>query len=189
MPLSDAIRWDARYREEISDGRARPRPFLLQNLELLPRRGTALDIAMGLGANSRVLVEHGLTVYGVDVSIEATRRARQKTPQIRAICADLTTFRMPRQAFDVVLNLYYLQRDLLAELNTIIRPGGIAIVETLMVDMLQVKPELNPDYLLQPGELRTLFSGWEILQYREGWGPSDSRKARSVASLVARFPV
>jgi tellurite methyltransferase len=188
MPLSDAIRWDRRYREDPSGGRVQPRSILLQNLDLLPHSGAAIDLAMGLGANARVLVERGLTVVGIDISLEAARRARRKTPQLRAVCADLTYFRLPPRHFDVILNLYYLQRELCTALKTIIRPGGIVIVETLMLDMLKIKPELNPDYLLRTGELRELFSGWEILKYSEGWAPSESSKDRAVASLVGRFP-
>jgi len=45
----------------------------------------------------------------------------------------------------------------------------------------------NPDFVLNPGELPDLFSGWEILLHEEGLEPS--KKGGSLAGIVARRPV
>ena len=41
---------------------------------------------------------------------------------------------------------------------------------------------MNRDYLLEPGELRNEFPGWDILHYSEGAPPG----RRAVAEIVAR---
>jgi hypothetical protein len=49
-----------------------------------------------------------------------------------------------------------------------------------------MRPDLPPDFLLQPGELRQAFRDWEIMLYREGWIASDHGTQKAVASLIAR---
>ena len=44
---------------------------------------------------------------------------------------------------------------------------------------------MNPDFLLQPGELRAEFHGWEILHDYEGTPTEDGHRRRT-AELVAR---
>ena len=154
----------------------------------LPPRGLALDAAMGLGGNAGFLIERGLRVIGIDASEVAVQRAKARWPMLLAIVADLTRFQLPEDAFDVVLNFYYLQRDLWPAYRKALRPGGLLIFETLTRDMLIDRPDYNPDYLLAPGELRNAFADWEILVYREGSAEVERESRRAVASLVARKP-
>ncbi|MBW2688610.1 MAG: hypothetical protein JRC99_01615, partial [Deltaproteobacteria bacterium] len=44
----------------------------------------------------------------------------------------------------------------------------------------------NPDFVLRPGELLEIFSGWDVLFHEEGLEPSS--KGGSVAGIVARRP-
>ena len=189
MPNEDAERWNARYREDERYRRdAPPRRFLVENADCLPRQGLALDAAMGLGGNAGFLLERGLRVVGVDVSWVAVRRARTRLPGLMAVAADLTRFSLPEERFDVILNFYYLQRDLWAAYRRALRPGGILVIETLSQEMGAMRPDIDPQYLLQPGELQAAFSDWRILAYREGWVESETRHPKAVASLVACRP-
>ena len=52
---------------------------------------------------------------------------------------------------------------------------------TVLQRALGVGPT-SPDHLLEPGELRELFGGWEVLFYEEVAAPE------AVARIVARRP-
>lgn len=181
-----AIKWNDRYRTEIEAAFEQPRSFLIESEKFLPRAGLALDMAMGLGGNAAFLIEHGLRVIGLDVSDVAVQRAKDRLPTLMAAVVDLERFDLPTASFDVVINFYYLQRDLWPLYRRVIRSGGVLIMETLLQD--GSRSDVEPDYLLQPDELRRAFADWVILIYREGRRGRDSGPARSVASLVARKP-
>jgi tellurite methyltransferase len=183
MSSADAIKWNERYRSTTFQS---PREFLLEQVQHVPQHGVALDLAMGAGGNAGYLIERGLRVIGVDISEEGLRRAKQRWPLIDAAVLDLEHYPWPTCAFDVILNFYYCQRDLWPQLRSMVRPGGVLIFETLTRDMLQVRPDYNPDYLLAPDELRRAFADWDVLVYREGWIDIGGRWPRAVASLVAR---
>ena len=105
-----------------------------------------------------------------------------------AVVADLTRFHLPAEHFDVILNFYYLQRDLWAKYRRFLRPGGILVIETLTQEMHGLRPDIDPLYLLRPGELQAAFRDWQILIYRESWVETETRHPKAVASLIARRP-
>ena len=59
----------------------------------------------------------------------------------------------------------------------------------MTIDMLVDKPDISPNRLLQPGELRNAFSHLDTIYYFEGWKNSDHGKRKAVAQLIARKPV
>lgn len=189
MPVEDAERWDRRY---LLDSRfrtyTRPRDFLVEQAGRLPEQGWALDVAMGRGGNASYLLARGLRVVGLDISGIAARRAKEWLPELMAVQVDLTNFDLPSGKFDVILNFYYLQRSLWDKYRDWLLPGGILVFESLTLDMLKYQPDIDPQYLLQPGELLDGFRDFEILEYREGERISGSGRRSAVASLVARYP-
>lgn len=188
MPDADAERWNKRYQEARYGAFEQPRQFLVENEALLPRQGQAIDLAMGLGGNAGFLLGRGLQVIGVDISIVAARLAKESYPALMAAVADLTRFYLPPYRFDLILNFYYLQRDLWPFIRDALRPGGVVVYETLTVDMRNVHPEIDTRYLLQPGELRSAFPGLEVLLYQEGWKDKAGEHPKAVAGLIARKP-
>jgi SAM-dependent methyltransferase len=188
MAHNDAERWNKRYQQAGPDAYPDPRSFLVEYSHLLPRRGLALDLAMGAGQNAAYLVERGLEVVGLDISLTALMQARKRCPGIMAAVVDLEHYSVPGTRFDVLLNLYYLQREWFAEFERILKPGGLLVLETLLHSMQEQRPDLDPRHLLQPGELRGAFAAWDILVYREGWVTSDHGHQKAVASLIARRP-
>lgn len=187
MASQDAQRWDSRYTEiKRYSTFVKARPFLVNHAELLPSSGLALDAAMGLGGNAELLLKHGLKVIGVDISRVALKRAKQRLPTLMAVQADLTQFYLPANTFDVILNFFYLQRDLWPSYVRALRPNGWLIFETLTIDFLSLQPGIDPHYLLAAGELLHAFPSLEIVDYQEGWSTSDDGHRRPVAGIVAR---
>lgn len=188
MPHPDSNRWNDRYQQERYTSFERPRPFLVEQANFLPTHGLALDVAMGLGGNAGFLLSRGLRVVGVEISDVALRQAKARLPALMAVLADLNHFYLPTDTFDVILNFYYLQRDLWPHIKKALHHGGLLIYETLTEEMCKRNPSLDPAYLLAPGELRHAFADMEILAYKEGWTRTSSDHPRAVASMVARAP-
>ncbi len=166
-----------------------PSPFIVEWLERIAReRGgdlRALDIAMGRGRHALPLARAGFRTFGVDVQLDAVRDAidsgRREGLRISGWCADLTRPSLPRDRFDLVVVSRYLQRDLFADLTASLAPGGIVIYETFTTAQRALgRPPTSPDHLLEPGELRRRFDGFEVLFYDEVPAPD------AVARLVAR---
>lgn len=183
--------WDERYRHEEAVPERGPSTFLVEHVALLPGAGRVLDAAMGTGRNALYLASLGYEVTGIDLSPVAVEQCRSEARRLglrlETICADLESYALPAAAFDVVLNFYYLQRDLCPRLVEALRPGGLLVFETFT--MAQRRFGWGPqqeEFLLRPGELRELFPELEALVYREGVVEESERGRKAVASLVGR---
>jgi SAM-dependent methyltransferase len=141
---------------------------------------------MGMGANAGFLSALGWRVVGVDLSDVAVFAAHRQFPALLPVIADLGCFSFPPAAFDMILNFYFLNRRWLRDFERITRPGGVVMVETLTVDMLDQDKSIAPQHLLEREELPTYFTNWEILYQAEGWVRSDHGKTKAVSSLIAR---
>jgi 2-polyprenyl-3-methyl-5-hydroxy-6-metoxy-1,4-benzoquinol methylase len=155
---------------------------------LAPRRGehaAALDVAMGRGRHAVALAIAGFRVFGVDARFDAVRdatlRASAAGVRVRGWCADLTAHPLPSSRFDVIVVTRYLQRNLFHALRGAVRPGGVVLYETFTTAQraLGTGPT-SPDHLLEPGELRLAFDGFEVLFYEEVTAP------QAVARIAAR---
>lgn len=188
MSREDRFRWNQRYRNAPPGWYDCPREILVQQLSSLPKCGLALDVAMGMGANARYLMEKGWRVVGLDSSDYAVRKAKQQSPALDAVIIDLDHVHLAARRFDLILNLYFLNRRLLIQYPAWLKPGGILIMECLTLDMLSVRPDLQPDHLIKPGELLDHFGSWEILYHRSGWFTSEHGHEKAIESLIARLP-
>ncbi len=184
--------WDERYRrgEHATIEPGRLLVSVAGNLE----PGRALDIACGAGRHAVYLAECGWQVTAVDASrvgIEITNgRARERGVTIDARVADLERgqFAFAENAYDLVCDFYYLQRDLFPQLQSCVRPGGLFVAAIHLADENPEVKQMNPDFLLEPGELRELFSGWQIEHYYETpeHDPVPGDHTRRTAEIVAR---
>lgn len=152
--------------------------------ERLGARLDLLDLAMGTGRHSRAAAAHGFRVFGVDRDLGRVREARTGSlAHARLWVADLEDATLPRERFDLVICTNYLQRSLWASLRETVRPGGFVIYETFTTaQRARGTGPRSPDHLLRPGELRRVFSQWEIVHAEEHDTPT------AVAQAVARKP-
>jgi SAM-dependent methyltransferase len=155
--------------------------------------GNALDVACGAGRHSLFLANHNWTVTAVDASETALDLLRtHQQPNIRSVLANLEAFEflIQSETYHLICDFYYLQRDLFPAIAAGIKPGGFFVGEIPMVDHRPGVPPMNPAFLLQPGELRSFFEGWELLESAERI-PADTERGghrRRVATLIARKP-
>lgn len=180
MSEADRTLWDKKWTE--MDKAPQVNGVLLRNRAQLGH-GIAIDVACGQGQNSIWLAQNGFKVLGVDLSpvalAQAQRAARVAGVQekVTFVQVDLDRWRPARESLDLLCVMRFLDRKLIPDLRRAVRSGGIVAYATRHVGVLERRPEANPDYLLQPGELLDLFSGWDVIEHLEG---------EENASLVAR---
>jgi tellurite methyltransferase len=180
--------WDARYRagEQAFET---PSPLVTRFVAGL-RPGIALDLACGPGRHALYLARLGWKVIAVDVSAVAieklTERACKDRLEIDARTQDLETqpLEIPVGTYDLILDCYYLQRDLFPKIRAGLRSGGLLIAIVHLAD--PGEPAGTPTRAVS-GELRSCFEHWEILHDYEGV-PSEEFHNRPVAELAVRKP-
>jgi 2-polyprenyl-3-methyl-5-hydroxy-6-metoxy-1,4-benzoquinol methylase len=164
----DKDRWDKKYGTEAYIFGKAPVPFLTQNIHLLPK-GKALDIAMGEGRNGVYLATKGFEVVGLDISekglAKAHHLAKLNGVTIETLVVDLENHKLEKNTYDVILLMYYMQRDLWPQINDALKPGGMAIIETYNVDHLKHQ-KFNPKWLLKTNELLDAFKDMKIIRYQ-----------------------
>ena len=128
--MDSNLKWDKKYGgDDFVCGKG-PILFLRDKIHLLPK-GRILDIAAGEGRNSVFFAQQGFQVDTVDISEKglkkAARLARDKGVKIRIIKSDLENYRIKKQAYEVIANFYYLQRDLIPQIKRGLKMGGAII--------------------------------------------------------------
>ncbi len=188
MTFEPRAKWNDTHRGKSSAGDAEP--FVVEMLPLLPRGGLALDVAAGRGRNSIAIARAGMRVIAVDFSDVATRTlaevAHAQSLSIWPVLADFDRFALRDRSFDTIINVNFLDRALFPEFARALKPGGILLAETFLIDQAEIGHPRDPRFLLKHYELRELVAGLELLRYREGlvMNPDGSRAWR--ASAVAR---
>ena len=177
---------------------ARHRPASLLEKYLVPLEKTVkhnqvLDLACGSGRNGIFLVRHNIPVLFADINPTALEKISNElalqngTAQFWEVDLEAPEHRpLAGKTFDAILAFNYLHRPLIPDIRNSLVEGGLLLYETFTVQQASIGRPSNPDYLLQPGELRDWFEDWEILHYFEG---SEQEPQRHFANLVARKPV
>ncbi len=184
----DRKHWDKLYSSRNYIFGKEPARFIEEHIDLLPP-GRGLDLAMGEGRNAVYLAKKGFQVDGVDISEvalkKAKRLARENRVSIHTLSADLASYLINPESYTVILNIDYLQRNLIPQIKRGLRKKGVVVFENLTEDQLKNAggKNLRRDALLRKGELREFFKDFEILVYRE---VNDGKFAK--ASLIARKP-
>jgi tellurite methyltransferase len=190
MAIDDQIRWERQHAE----GRwiTAPSRFVQDILDsdhwtILPAK--ALDVATGKGRNALFLASRGFQVTAIDISTvgleEGRKRARDNSLSIDWQQADLENLQFAAAAYDLIVNINYLQRSLIPRLRSALKPGGHMIFETYLIDQQAAGHPKNPDYLLNHNELLAHFRDYRVLLYREGRF-ADGAEASFRAGLFAR---
>jgi SAM-dependent methyltransferase len=170
--------WNAHYSDPANIS-LEPSRLLVQVAELVPP-GRALDLACGPGRNALYLAALGWSVTAVDASPVALAHLRKRNSSIETHLADLERgeFAITGDAYDLICDFYYLQRDLFPQIREGVRPGGIFAGAIHLYE-----PGRERAFALAVGGLRNEFAGWEILYYSEG---AEAGRSRRSARIIAR---
>ncbi len=189
MAERDRKKWDRKFSEMPDLLAPRPPSELVAAWCGEGSGKRALDLACGGGRHTRYLSERGYRVDAVDISAVALDRLRPGVDRdrVRLIEADLDAFTPRSACYDLIVMTNYLDRALIARAQQGLKAGGNFIVETYMSDPENEKKDSNPDYLLAPRELKSLFSeGFSILEYREFWNETYEKYRMKKQAIAAR---
>ena len=120
-----------------------PRVFAEQLLKWLERRNapvrSALDLGCGTGVLCEALHARGIDTLGVDLSREMIDIARQRSPQLRYMVADIVSMRLDRRfdlatcTGDAINHIADLSEvgKVFANVNAALNPGGLFVFDLL----------------------------------------------------------
>jgi cyclopropane fatty-acyl-phospholipid synthase-like methyltransferase len=153
--MSELERWQTRFGAPDYIFGKEPNAFLKAQAHRLPKSGSALSIADGEGRNGVWLAEHGLDVLAIDYSptalAKAQKLAQERGVHLRTEVADVTTWRWPVAAFDVVVAIFVqvvfpAERTVFfANLKRVLKPGGLLLMQGYRTDQLKYRTGGPPE--------------------------------------------
>lgn len=205
MSLPRPTPWDARYAGDGYVFGEAPNAFLAAQAARLTPGWSALALADGEGRNGVWLAQQGLQVLSVNSSSVAQAKARRlaasRGVQLDLELADLETWPMPENRFEVIAAIFIqfaaptLQTRLFKAIKLALKPGGLLLLEGYRPEQLTYKtggPPIAENLYTEP-MLRDAFSDLEIVELasydaviREGAAHSGMS---ALIDLVARRPV
>lgn len=184
--IEDAIKWNQKHLEHPMP--ETPSTLLVEFLPtLLNLNGRkALDIACGNGRNSKLLAQNGFICDSVDIS-EVALSLFAHLPNINAIEKDLDTFRPSANSYDVILNFYFLNRDLFPSIIDSLKPSGIFLLETFIKEPNgENSSQIIDEKILEDGELERIFANFAILHNQTSYVTRREGQEAKIISFVAQ---
>lgn len=196
-PDSSIAFFDRQFQRQVKH-----QDFLLNPFELaaLPHlTGRVLDYGCGLGNLAVAAAQRGCTVLALDASPAAISHLKQRAATealpIEAIEADLRTYEI-NEDFDCVVSiglLMFFDRptalSVLAMLQQRVRPGGIAVVNTLIegttwLDLFRA----DGCCLFGRDEIEDRFASWNIIHAEFSDFDTPDQRVKSFVTIIARKP-
>ena len=180
--IEDKDRWNRRHitrpmRDSVSD--------IVERYIDLASVGNALDIACGTGRNTHFIESKGFIVDAVDFSDYALDKI-DDIDSINKIEADLDSYDLSVDRYDLIVNINYLNRRLMPQIKESLRDGGLLIFETFIIAHGDFERPSNREFLLRQNELLHNFIGLDIIYYEERDDLNIRGEKTRVASLVAK---
>ncbi len=182
---ADEIKWDKRYSHK--DYPTKP-VELVTEFYKLAKKGRALDIAAGNGRNSLFLAKKGFEVDSVDVSGVGLENIRKKDSSINIIHADLDTYQLKHDYYDLIVNVNFLQRRLYPYIRDALKMGGILLFQTFL-EKSRNDPAYSAtkrDQFLKRNELLHVFLSFYVILYNEKEVVFPNNEQQEIAMLIAR---
>jgi len=153
--MSELERWETRFRPPAYLFGKAPNAFLKSQSHRLRAGQTALSVADGEGRNGVWLAEQGLDVLAIDFSATALAKARalaqERGVQIRTEVADVTKWRWPQDAFDLIVAIFVQvvfpaeRNAFFANLKRALKPGGVLLMQGYRPEQLAYRTGGPPE--------------------------------------------
>jgi SAM-dependent methyltransferase len=195
--------WQRYIEVPFSNGYYYPPEPRAQVLELLKleQSGEVLDIGAGFGNNILPLLGYDFKITATETNPDCIAGLKQLAVahpgRIKVIDQSLESLAVDR-LYDAVICtmvLHFLNpsdgRVAIAHMKQWTKPGGINIVTSYTTHNPEEQlREHGVRFLLEGGELKSAYKGWEILSYEEASGTSKNAlgTAFESARLIARKP-
>jgi len=148
------------------------------------------------------LAAQGYQVHAIDRNLEALESAlaEAQSRQISTFTAQAIDLEgnpenapsLGTQVYDGMIVFFYLFRPLFPSIIQALKPGGILIYETFLIDNHHhFQHPRRTEFCLQHNELLLLINGLRVLDYHEGIREQDSANSQPAftARLVAQKPI
>jgi cyclopropane fatty-acyl-phospholipid synthase-like methyltransferase len=149
MPeTSEVERWQKRFAAPGYAFGKEPNAFLKAQAHLLRPGQRALSVADGEGRNGVWLAEQGLDVLAIDFSETGLAKARalaaERGVTLRTELADVTAWRWPAEAFDVIAAIFIFVAPMkrpafFQHLRRALKPGGLLLMQGYRPEQLDYR--------------------------------------------------
>ena len=154
-----------------------PNSELHRYRDLLPKKGLALEVACGLGADALYLANQGFDVIAWDGSVVAIDRlraeAKARAIHLDAACLEITPKAFTNERFDLIYVHRYLDRKIMPAMIQGLKPGGILFYQTFSQgadrSSAPVTGPTNNAYRLSANELLTHCNALTVNLFIEGF--------------------
>lgn len=174
-PRAEAQRWNRILTSQKPSFNTNPNAFLVE-MAKGRKPGTALDVGMGQGRNALWLAQQGWQVTGFDPAADAVALAQKNAAalgvQIKTEVTTREAFDFGDSRWDLILISYAGGREVPAQIQRALRPGGILIIEGFHRDAARGR-SIGGGVVFDTGELPKLFPGLRVVRYEEPVSKAD----------------
>jgi len=145
-----------------------PLEWVTRFAPLIEPGGHVLDLASGNGRHSHYLNSIGYQVTAIDRNISNLVQGSNNIEWLEVDLEDGSPWILEGRLFNGIVVTNYLYRPLFPVIINSLDENGVLIYETFCLGNEKLGKPSNPEYLLRPGELFSVFSeDLRIISYEE----------------------